>query len=108
MARLAALFRLAFCLALAGWLGLGGIAQAGQQRAPGAIARMVTIAIDAGHGGEDPGAIGRRGTQEKDVVLRIAQLLRAGLAGGDQIGTWLAQRCIGREGVTGEHQCEEQ
>jgi N-acetylmuramoyl-L-alanine amidase len=37
---------------------------------------MVTIAIDAGHGGEDPGAIGRRGTQEKDVVLRIAQLLR--------------------------------
>ncbi|MEB2349973.1 MAG: N-acetylmuramoyl-L-alanine amidase [Burkholderiaceae bacterium] len=37
---------------------------------------MVTIAIDAGHGGEDPGAIGRRGTQEKDVVLRIAQMLR--------------------------------
>jgi len=48
----------------------------GKRRAPGAIARMVTIAIDAGHGGEDPGAIGRRGTQEKDVVLRIAQLLR--------------------------------
>ncbi len=38
--------------------------------------RMATIAIDAGHGGEDPGAIGRRGTREKDVVLRIAQLLR--------------------------------
>ena len=37
---------------------------------------MVTIAIDAGHGGEDPGAIGRRGTQEKDVALRIAQMLR--------------------------------
>jgi N-acetylmuramoyl-L-alanine amidase len=38
--------------------------------------RIATIAIDAGHGGEDPGAIGRRGTREKDVVLRIAQLLR--------------------------------
>jgi N-acetylmuramoyl-L-alanine amidase len=37
--------------------------------------RLATIAIDPGHGGEDPGAIGRRGTQEKDVVLRIAQLL---------------------------------
>ena len=37
---------------------------------------MVTIAIDAGHGGEDPGAIGRRGTREKDVVLQIAQRLR--------------------------------
>ncbi|MCO5108070.1 MAG: N-acetylmuramoyl-L-alanine amidase [Burkholderiaceae bacterium] len=48
----------------------------GKRRPPGAIARMVTIAIDAGHGGEDPGAIGRRGTHEKDVVLRIAQLLR--------------------------------
>jgi len=47
----------------------------GKRRAP-AVARMVTIAIDAGHGGEDPGAIGRRGTQEKDVVLRIAQMLR--------------------------------
>lgn len=33
------------------------------------------IAIDAGHGGEDPGAKGRRGTREKDVVLAIAQKL---------------------------------
>ncbi|MGD9944044.1 MAG: N-acetylmuramoyl-L-alanine amidase [Burkholderiaceae bacterium] len=41
-----------------------------------AIARLVTVAIDPGHGGEDPGAIGRRGTMEKDVVLRIAQRLR--------------------------------
>jgi len=45
-------------------------------KAPMAAHRMVTIAIDAGHGGEDPGAIGRAGTREKDVVLRIAQLLR--------------------------------
>lgn len=42
--------------------------------------RLVTIAIDAGHGGEDPGAIGRRGTREKDVVLRIAQRLHARIA----------------------------
>jgi len=42
----------------------------------GAATRLVTIAIDPGHGGEDPGAIGRAGTREKDVVLRIAQLLR--------------------------------
>lgn len=38
--------------------------------------REVIVAIDAGHGGEDPGAIGRRGTREKDVVLAIARELR--------------------------------
>ena len=37
--------------------------------------RDVIIAIDAGHGGEDPGAIGARGTREKDVVLAIARKL---------------------------------
>ncbi|MGA2190749.1 MAG: N-acetylmuramoyl-L-alanine amidase, partial [Steroidobacteraceae bacterium] len=36
-------------------------------------ARNLIIAIDAGHGGEDPGAIGKFGTQEKDVVLAIAR-----------------------------------
>jgi len=39
--------------------------------------RMVTIAVDAGHGGEDPGAIGKGGTREKDVVLAIAMKLKA-------------------------------
>jgi N-acetylmuramoyl-L-alanine amidase len=34
------------------------------------------VAIDPGHGGEDPGAIGPKGTREKDVVLQIAQLLQ--------------------------------
>ena len=34
------------------------------------------IAIDAGHGGEDPGSIGLRGTQEKQVTLRVAQELK--------------------------------
>ncbi len=37
--------------------------------------RDVVVAIDAGHGGEDPGATGRRGTREKDVVLAIARKL---------------------------------
>jgi N-acetylmuramoyl-L-alanine amidase len=37
--------------------------------------RDVVIAIDAGHGGEDPGAVGPSGTYEKDVVLRLAREL---------------------------------
>ena len=37
--------------------------------------RELVIAIDAGHGGKDPGAKGRRGTKEKDVVLAIARKL---------------------------------
>lgn len=40
------------------------------------VNRLVTIALDPGHGGEDPGAIGRRGTYEKDVVLSIARRLK--------------------------------
>ncbi len=40
------------------------------------VARMVTITIDPGHGGEDPGAVGRRGTYEKNVVLKIARLVK--------------------------------
>ena len=39
--------------------------------------RDVVIAIDAGHGGEDPGARGHRGTQEKQVVLAVARKLEA-------------------------------
>ncbi len=39
--------------------------------------RRITIAIDPGHGGEDPGAIGHRGTYEKNVVLAIAKKLKA-------------------------------
>lgn len=40
-------------------------------------ARLVIVAIDAGHGGEDPGAVGPSGLYEKDVVLSIAHKLRA-------------------------------
>ncbi len=44
---------------------------------PGAATdRLIIIAIDPGHGGEDPGAIGPGGTREKDVVLRLAHRLR--------------------------------
>jgi len=35
--------------------------------------RDVVVAVDAGHGGEDPGAIGPHGTREKDVVLAVAR-----------------------------------
>ena len=41
------------------------------------VARMVTIVVDAGHGGEDPGARGRRGSREKNVTLIIAKKLKA-------------------------------
>jgi N-acetylmuramoyl-L-alanine amidase len=45
--------------------------------APAASGRTVVVAIDPGHGGEDPGAIGPGGTREKDVVLDIAKTLAA-------------------------------
>ena len=40
------------------------------------VARLITIALDPGHGGEDPGAIGATGTREKDIVLSIAKRLK--------------------------------
>ena len=41
-----------------------------------AAERFITIAVDAGHGGEDPGAKGRRGTYEKTVTMTIARKLK--------------------------------
>ncbi len=41
------------------------------------IMRMVTIVLDPGHGGEDPGAIGRGGSHEKNVTLQVARRLKA-------------------------------
>jgi len=38
--------------------------------------RLIIVALDAGHGGEDPGAVGPGGTLEKDVVLKLAHLMR--------------------------------
>ncbi len=43
---------------------------------PRAVDRLIIVAIDAGHGGEDPGAKGRGGTYEKDVTLAIAKKLK--------------------------------
>jgi N-acetylmuramoyl-L-alanine amidase len=40
------------------------------------LTRMLTIALDPGHGGEDPGAIGAKGSREKDIVLAIAKRLK--------------------------------
>jgi N-acetylmuramoyl-L-alanine amidase len=44
-----------------------------------------TIVIDAGHGGQDPGAIGQGGTKEKDITLDVAQRLKSRL---EQYGTY--------------------
>jgi N-acetylmuramoyl-L-alanine amidase len=46
------------------------------QKDNGSVARLATIVIDAGHGGEDPGALGRHGSREKDVTLTIARRLK--------------------------------
>ena len=40
------------------------------------ISRLVIVALDPGHGGEDPGAVGPSGLREKDVVLSVALQLR--------------------------------
>jgi N-acetylmuramoyl-L-alanine amidase len=40
------------------------------------VDRLVIVALDPGHGGEDPGAIGPKGLREKDVVLAVALALR--------------------------------
>jgi N-acetylmuramoyl-L-alanine amidase len=40
------------------------------------VDRLIIVALDPGHGGEDPGAVGPGGTREKDVVLQIALQLR--------------------------------
>ena len=57
--------------------------------------RIIIVALDPGHGGEDPGAIGPAGTREKDVVLRVAYLLRdrinATTIGGNPMRAYLTR-----------------
>ena len=57
--------------------------------------RLIIIALDPGHGGEDPGAIGPGGTREKDVVLKVAHLLRerinATTVGGNPMRAYLTR-----------------
>ncbi|MDF1486483.1 N-acetylmuramoyl-L-alanine amidase [Ramlibacter sp. H39-3-26] len=47
-----------------------------QEPTPSRTDRIIIVALDPGHGGEDPGATGPAGTREKDVVLKVAHLLR--------------------------------
>jgi N-acetylmuramoyl-L-alanine amidase len=65
------------------------------QAAPGPTDRLIVIALDPGHGGEDPGAIGPGGTREKDVVLKIAKMLRdrinASSVGGSPMRAFLTR-----------------
>ncbi len=57
------------------------LSQPGPQPAAPSNNRFIVVALDPGHGGEDPGAIGPNGTREKDVVLQIAQRLRQRING---------------------------
>ncbi len=53
------------------------LAKGPEKAKPAVVDRLITIVIDAGHGGEDPGARGRGGTREKHVTLAIAKRLKA-------------------------------
>ncbi|QNN58330.1 N-acetylmuramoyl-L-alanine amidase [Diaphorobacter ruginosibacter] len=57
--------------------------------------RLIIVALDPGHGGEDPGATGPSGTREKDIVLKIAHLLRdrinATTVGGNPMRAFLTR-----------------
>jgi N-acetylmuramoyl-L-alanine amidase len=50
--------------------------RASARRNEPASKRLIIVALDAGHGGEDPGARGRAGTNEKDITLAIARRLK--------------------------------
>ncbi|MGI9132948.1 MAG: N-acetylmuramoyl-L-alanine amidase [Rhodoferax sp.] len=70
--------------------GVGGAASSTTSNAPATGSdtdRLIVIALDPGHGGEDPGAIGPAGTREKDVVLRLAHLLRERINGASVNGS---------------------
>jgi N-acetylmuramoyl-L-alanine amidase len=58
---------------------------------PKAVTRLATIAIDAGHGGEDPGARGRGGSHEKNVTLAIARRLKALVDGEPNLRAFLTR-----------------
>lgn len=70
---------------------LAGLIREREASSRGTVARRVTIAIDPGHGGEDPGAIGRYGTMEKDVVLAIAYRLRERIAAEPSMRAFLTR-----------------
>ena len=76
-------------LAMANRSGLAAAPLARQPSAP--IGRPHCVMIDPGHGGIDPGAIGHQGTEEKHVVLRIANKVRDYLAVHGHIQTRLTR-----------------
>jgi N-acetylmuramoyl-L-alanine amidase len=53
--------------------------------------RLLTIAIDPGHGGEDPGAIGKKGSREKDIVLAISRRLKQKIEAEPDMRTYLTR-----------------
>ncbi len=55
------------------------------------IVRMVTIALDPGHGGEDPGAVGKGGNFEKNVTILIARRLKNLIDGEDNMRSILTR-----------------
>jgi N-acetylmuramoyl-L-alanine amidase len=55
------------------------------------ITRLVTVVFDPGHGGEDPGAIGRGGHYEKNVTLSIARRLKAKMDGEPNMRSMLTR-----------------
>lgn len=57
-------------------IGTSG-AQVAKSAAEVAQPRDIVVAVDAGHGGEDPGAVGRKHTREKQITLAIAERLQA-------------------------------
>jgi N-acetylmuramoyl-L-alanine amidase len=54
--------------------------------------RTKIVVLDPGHGGEDPGAIGRRGTREKDIVLALAKRLQKALDRSGEVKAFLTRR----------------
>lgn len=72
--------RLVVDLGVPGNAELATHSQRQREPAPTVGGRDVIVAIDAGHGGKDPGAVGQRGTREKDIVLPVARRLQARLA----------------------------
>ena len=57
----------------------GAVAATTQQQKTTALSRKYVVVIDAGHGGKDPGCIGKGGTQEKNIVLSVAKKLKTKL-----------------------------
>lgn len=50
------------------------------------------VVIDPGHGGEDPGAIGPKGTKEKDIALKLAQRAQKIIDGSEELKAFLTRR----------------